>query len=852
MELERLLGQLHDDREFMRHVTRWHEQTAAPARTEPLPAELHPRLAEALLRQGIATLYTHQADAFRAAREGRHVAVVTPTASGKTLCYNLPVLQALLEDPTARALYLFPTKALAQDQLVVLSGLCEALGLGNIVGVYDGDTPASARRRIRQEARIIISNPDMLHMGILPHHTQWAALFAHLRFIVMDELHAYRGVFGSHVANVLRRLKRIAGFYGSAPQFIVSSATIANPEELARRLTSSPVALITRDGSPKAHKHFIFYNPPLVDPALGIRRPALLEARDIAGRFLMHDLQTIIFARSRLGTELLLTYLRQLLEERGLPAELVRGYRGGYLPKERRAIEQGLRQGKVRGVVATNALELGIDIGDLSVAILTGYPGSIASTVQQAGRAGRRSRVSAAILIAGPSPLDQYIVTHPDFLLGRSPERALIAPDNPAILLSHLACAAFELPLAEDERFGAEDITAQLLSFLAEDGQVRLAGGRWHWSRAIYPAGSVSLRSAGADIFTILAGAGDGKPSQTIGTLERFSVPLLLHEGAVYMHEGQTYIVERLDWEAGLAYVQPAEVDYYTEASANIEVQISQTLAEEDEGPLRRGFGEVIVHSQATSFRKIRLFTQEVIARGPITLPAVSMPAGSFWYALPPAFLEQLQELGAWQGEPIRDYGPNWELQRRLARQRDGFRCRHCGAPEPPGREHDVHHLRPFREFGYIPGANERYLQANALDNLITLCPRCHRLAEAARQLRSTLAGLAHVLRHVAPVFLMCDPADLGVVSTHEGYQGWPTIFIYERAPAGIGFSQALFDLPAGELLRAALDVVRQCQCLAGCPSCVGAAGEFSGNVKSQVLRLLRLCLAGLPEVYPS
>ncbi|MGQ9517379.1 MAG: DEAD/DEAH box helicase [Anaerolineae bacterium] len=852
MELETLLQQLQDDAEFMRHVTRWHEQSAAPARREPFPAELHPRLVEVLHRQGIPSLYTHQADAFRAAREGRHVVVVTPTASGKTLCYNLPILQAMLENPEVRALYIFPTKALAQDQQAGLSALCDALGLGHIMGIYDGDTPASVRRRIRQEARILLTNPDMLHMGILPHHTQWSALFANLRFVVIDELHTYRGVFGSHVANVLRRLKRVAGFYGSAPQFIASSATIANPEELARRLTSGQVSLITRDGSPKAHKHFIFYNPPVVEPSLGIRRPALLEARDIAGRFLTKDIQTIVFARSRLGTELLLTYLRQLLEERGLPADMVRAYRGGYLPQERRAIELGLRQGKVRGVVATNALELGVDIGDLSVAILTGYPGSIASTWQQAGRAGRRARVSAAIFIAGPSPLDQYIVTHPDFILGRSPERALIAPDNPAILLSHLACAAFELPLAEGEGFGADDITPQLLSFLAEEGQVRLAGGRWHWAHHAYPAGSISLRSAGADIFTIVAPSEDGKKPCTIGTLERSSAPLLLHEGAVYMHTGQSYLVERLDWEAGLAYVRPAEVDYYTEASANTEVQISQILAEEDEGPLRRGFGEVIVHSKATSFRKIRLYTQEVIARQPIDLPAVSMPAGSFWYALPPAFLEQLQESGAWQGEPIRDYGPNWESQRRLARQRDGYRCRQCGTPEPPGREHDVHHLRPFREFGYLAGVNERYLQANALDNLITLCPRCHRLAETARQLRGTLAGLAHVLRHVAPVFLMCDPGDLGVVSTHDGVNGQPTIFIYERAPAGVGFSHALFDLPEGQLLRSAADVVRTCGCLSGCPSCVGPAGEFSGNVKAQVLRLLRLCLAYLPEAYPS
>ena len=844
MEMRDLLYELERQHKFMRNVTHWHHGPAQPARYAPVPDGLDGRLIAALAGRGISQLYTHQAQAIGEALAGRDVVVVTPTASGKTLCYNLPVLQAALADPGARALYLFPTKALAQDQLAELKSLLDALGEGPAVHTYDGDTPAGARARIRRQAHIIISNPDMLHMGILPHHTAWAEFFSNLRYVVIDELHTYRGVFGSHVANVLRRLRRVAAFYGSRPQFICSSATIANPDQLAADLTESPVRLVDDDGSPKGEKHFVFYNPPVVNQELGIRRSVILEARDIAGRFLAADVQTIVFARSRLATEVLLTYLREYMARRKRPAESVRGYRGGYLPLERREIERGLRQGSVRGVVATNALELGIDIGQLSAAVLTGYPGSIASTWQQAGRAGRRSDVSVAVFVASASPLDQYIVNHPEYFFERSPERGLVAPDNLAILVSHLKSAAFELPFENGRPFGRFDAAGEVLQFLAEEGTVRLSAGRWHWMGQSYPAQEVSLRTAGADNFAILDVSDMESGPRTIGQLDRYSVPLLLHEGAVYIHEGQSYLVDTLDWDGALARVRPADVDYYTDASITTDIELTETLAETSEGQLSKGCGHVMVRSRATSYKIVKLYTHEVLGRGSIDLPEQSMPTSAFWYAFPDALVDALRDAGIWQGEALRDYGPNWKTQRQLALERDGFRCRHCEAEQPAGASHQVHHMRPFREFDYRPGRNDNYRAANDLSNLITLCPRCHRQAEAARQLRSTLGGLAHVLRHVAPLYVMCDPRDLGVVSKSSGVEGMPTVYVYDRVPAGMGFSQALYELQPGWLLRGVADVVRRCRCASGCPSCVGPVGEESGDVKRQVSRLIEAALS--------
>src|SRR5438445_1969490 len=476
---------------------------ARVAKFRPIPAWVTSALSEAYHAKGIQELYSHQAATAELVQQGKNVVVVTPTASGKTLCYNLPILNAVLENPDTRALYLFPTKALAQDQLAELHDLAERLGDRFGVFTYDGDTPSDARKAIREQGHIVLTNPDMLHTGILPHHTRWTRLFENLRYVVLDELHTYRGVFGSHLCNVLRRLGRIARFYGSRPQFICSSATIANPGELASRLLEAEVDILNSNGAPAAEKTFVFYNPPVVNRALGIRRSYINESLRVAQEFLKRNLQTIVFANSRLHTEVLLTYLQQANPHFPGTPETIRGYRGGYLPHERREIERGLREGRIRGVVSTSALELGIDVGSLDATVMAGYPGTIAATWQRAGRAGRRSGSSCAVMVASSAPLDQFIVRHPDYFFGNTPEHAFIQPDNLELLINHLKCAAFELPITPRDKFGDVDLP-DLCARLAEAGFLHLAGDNFHWTQEAYPADTISLRSVTSDNFVIV------------------------------------------------------------------------------------------------------------------------------------------------------------------------------------------------------------------------------------------------------------------------------------------------------------------------------------------------------------
>ncbi len=838
MSLARILRDFRLDPQFSRSVSAWQRLPARPARHAEFPPALEPRLSVALEARGIERLYSHQAQAVEAALQGQNVVVVTPTASGKTLCYNLPVLHALLGDPHARALYLFPTKALAQDQRHELGEFVAALNVRVPVHTYDGDTPASRRPTIRRQARVVITNPDMLHTGILPHHTQWAETFENLRYVVIDEIHAYRGVFGSHVANVLRRLSRICAFYGARPQFLCTSATIGNPAEHTERLVEAPVTLIDDNGAPSGEKHFIFYNPPVVDEQLGIRRSALLDAQAVARRFLSDDVQTVVFARARLAVEVLLTYLRDFTTGESRPAESVRGYRGGYLPNERRAIERGLREGDVRGVVATNALELGVDIGQLSACVMTGYPGTIASTWQQAGRAGRTTDMSAAVLVAGGSPLDQYIITHPRFFFERSPEQARINPDNLIVLLNHLRCAAFELPFAKGEGFGRFPDAEALLEFLVEEGVLVKSSQGWHWMSEGYPAADLSLRTSTADNFVVVTRDAYDEP-RAIGQVDFYSAPILIYEGAIYIHEGQPYQVERLDWEGRLAEVRPVEVDHYTTPSTSADVQVVKVTEEADSGRTRKAYGQVLVVSKATGFKVIKLYSHETLGWGEIDLPEQEMETTGYWFSLGEETAQQLVDEGLLRLDGG-DRGPNWAEQRDKARQRDGFRCQGCGAPERPNRQHDVHHLRPFREFGYLPGQNTHYREANRLDNLITLCPTCHRQAEVGQRIRSALAGLAYVLRHLAPLYLMCAPGDIGVFSEARWrYTKAPTVCIYDNVPGGTGFSERLFELH-DELLAAAGEAVAACACQSGCPSCVGPGAEGEA-AKANVLRLLEM-----------
>ncbi len=833
----------------MRDVAAWERVPARPARYALFPATLDRCFMDALRARGIDQLYTHQAAAVESAARGENPVVVTSTASGKTLCYNLPVLNTLLHDSQATALYLFPTKALAHDQLVTLNELIADLDRPITAQAYDGDTSRERRKAARGASGILITNPDMLHTGILPHHTQWTALFQSLRYIIIDELHTYRGIFGSHFANVIRRLKRVCRFYGSNPQFILASATIANPQQLAERLIEEQVTLIEDDGAPRGEKHWILINPPLIDPSIGQRRSVVLQARDIAARFLQADVQTIVFARARLTTEVLLTYLREAIAAQAGDPARIHGYRGGYLADERRAIEHGLRDGSIRGVVSTNALELGVDIGQLDAAILAGYPGTIASALQQAGRAGRRTNVSTALIVASASPLDQFIITHPRYFFERSPEHGLIAPDNLIILSNHLRCAAFELPFDAGEQFGHFQQTDELLEALVEEGILHKQSAvrpalpdRYFWMADEYPANRLSLRTGTADTIVILDRS-EGR-ARSIGQIDRDSAQALVHAGAIYIHEGQSFLVEKLDWENGQAFVTPTHVDYYTEASTSTNVDVENEQHREEVGATIKSVGEVRIAWLTTGFRKIKLYTHETLGWGDITLPEQEMHTTAYWFCVQPDLADRLIDEGVIFAP--NDYGPDWDRLRAEIRARDGYRCRKCGAAEPPGRQHDVHHLRPFREFGYRRGVNRNDQIANAPDNLITLCRACHHRVETATGLRGALSGLGHVLGEIAPLYLMCDPRDIGViVEARSAFTELPTITIYDRVPAGIGFSQELFELH-DQLLGAARDVVANCRCETGCPACVGpispheAEREDALNVKTLTLKLLQ------------
>jgi DEAD/DEAH box helicase domain-containing protein len=844
MNLEQVLDQIEHDSQLRQRITHWRHLAARPARYADLPDAIDPRLRQALSRQHIERLYTHQALAVEKVLHGQNVVVVTPTASGKTLCYNLPVLNSLLTNPRDTALYLFPTKALAQDQLAELGALQAALSQKIQVCPYDGDTPQSARAAIRKTARIVISNPDMLHTGILPHHTRWARFFQGLRYIVLDEIHTYRGVFGSHVANLLRRLKRVCAFYGASPQFICTSATIANPLQLAERLVEGQFALVgeDEDGSPQGDKHLLFYNPPIVDQELGIRRSAVSDVRLLAERFLEASIQTIVFARARLTTEVLLTYLRDAAVREGLGIDRVQGYRSGYLPSERRQIERGLREREIVGVVATNALELGINIGHLDACIMTGYPGTIASTWQQAGRAGRRAATSAVVLVAGASPLDQYIINHPDYFFGRSPEQALLNPDNLVIAVNHIRCAAFELPFAQGETFGSFPHTPEVLAFLEQEGLLRLAGQQWHWTDQTYPAEAVSLRTAAMDSFVV---ADLSQAGTIIGTVDCQSAPFMIHEGAIYLHGGESYLVKRLDWEGRRAEVESVEAGYYTQASTTANVQVTDIHQQFEGATTRRALGPVVITSQVTIYKKVRLYTHETLGWGeilPESIPEQTLETTAYWFSMQPRLAAQLEQEGL-INLARGDRGPNWDQQRNAARSRDGYRCRHCGAPERNDRAHDVHHVVPFRTFGYVRGDNNRYLEANRLENLVTLCRSCHQRVEVDQMVRGTLTGLAHALRHLAPLYLMCDPRDIGLISeVRSSFTQLPTVTIYDHAPGGLGFSEQLYSLH-DTLLQAARDLVQDCLCPRGCPSCVGPVAEVGEDAKTNCLRLLDLLL---------
>ncbi|MFQ5823589.1 MAG: DEAD/DEAH box helicase [bacterium] len=644
MNLPQLLDQLKSNSDFMVNVTTWQMLPAQDAQYADFPSNMEVSLIKAINQHGINKLYTHQAEAVRLILQGKNVVVVTPTASGKTLCYNLPVLNTVLSEPETRALYLFPTKALSHDQVAELHELVTLLG-GEIsfdikTYTFDGDTPASARKAIRSSGHIVVTNPDMLHQGILPHHTKWVKLFENLRYVVIDELHNYRGVFGSHLANVLRRLRRICEFYESNPQFICCSATIANPKELAEQIIEQKVELVDKNGAPQGEKHFILYNPPVVNRELGIRKSYIKEARAIAKKFLLNEIQTIVFSRSRLRMEILVTYLKEIMQKAKKSPNLIRGYRGGYLPTERRAIERGLRRGEILGVVSTNALELGIDIGELQAAVMAGYPGTIASAWQQAGRAGRRAEASVAILVASSAPIDQYIINHPDYFFGKPPESGVVDPNNLVILLDHIKCGAFELPFVENENFGVET-THEILAYLEENRVLHYVSplphesdekqepGKFHWMTDAYPAEAVSLRSATPENVVIIDTTNE---ERVIGEINLLDAPIMLHNNAIYIHESKQYHVDKLDWERKKAYVHQVGVDYYTDAHTDTSLRVLDIFEEAEIPDGKKGYGEVNVHWQTTKYKKLKFETHENIGFGKVELPELEMHTTAYWW----------------------------------------------------------------------------------------------------------------------------------------------------------------------------------------------------------------------------
>ena len=755
MSLEGFLERLKREERWASCVTAWRTLPAQDAEHAPLPPALDPRLVAALAARGVTQLYSHQAAAYESVAAGQHTVVVTPTASGKTLCYNLPVLDALLREPEARAIYLFPTKALAQDQCVGLQALIEAAEVDIKTYPYDGDTPAAERRLIRQAGHIVITNPDMLHAGVLPHHTKWRHLFENLRYVVIDELHGYRGVFGSHVANVIRRLKRVCAHYGSDPRFILASATIANPGELAERLIEAPARVISRNGAPRGRKEFVVYNPPVVNRALGIRRSAVLEASGLASELLRADVGAIVFVRARVTAEVLLTYLREALPARLGRETAVRGYRGGYLPRQRREIEAGLRDGSIRGVVSTNALELGVDIGSLDAAVLTGYPGTIASVWQQAGRAGRREGASVAILVASSAPLDQFIVNHPEYFFEGSPESGLIDSNNLLIVVNHIKCAAFELPFRRGESFGRYEPT-DALDYLTEAGLLHELDGVWHWMADAYPAEDLSLRTASRENVVIID-TGDRARPRVIGEVDAFSAPMLVHTDAIYIHDGQQYHVDELKWDEKKAYVHAVAVEHYTDASLAVRVEVIEQFSPGASDAARQ-HGEVLVGAIVTQYKKIRMHTHENLGWGKVFLPEAQMHTAAYWTTLPRHLSERMQEAA----------------------------------------------------------------------------------------LHGALSGLANVLGNIAPLYLMCDPRDIGVYAQVKSpFTGGATVFVYDKTPGGIGFAEKLYEAH-DLLLRAALDHVRGCGCADGCPSCVGVspAGERYPFAKRTTRHLLEALVA--------
>lgn len=832
MDITQTINDWLNEAEFAKNIA-FHQLTPAREATfEPLPSTIQPALQEVLRKKGITALYSHQAEAIRRLDDGENIVISTGTSSGKSLCYSIPILNQQLVQPGATSLALFPTKALTNDQNNSFTELVQLLGSNSInPAVYDGDTPNHHRSAMRRSATILSTNPDMLHQGILPHHTNWARFFSRLRFVVIDEMHIYRGVFGSHFANLVRRLKRVCAFYNAFPQFILTSATIGNPQEHATNLLEQKVHLITEDGSPRGPTHLVIYNPPFVDQKLGIRKSSLDFGVKFTQKLIKVGHQSLVFARTRRTVEMLLAYLRNILpyQER----DSVRGYRSGYLKTERREIEQGLKSGTLRAVFSTSALELGIDIGDLDSVILVGFPGTIATTRQRIGRAGRKQQPALGILIVTNEAMDQYLASHPEYLVNQNPEQALIDPQNLVILLQHISCAAFELPFSKNDNFGSmtpEDLS-HFLVLLEQSGSITRQDDNYYWLADRYPAAEVSLRSSTPDVVSLNV-IGQDNEAKFIGSVDANAARWYVHKEAIYLHDAEMYEVLDLDLEKGVCQLKPTDSEYYTIPVIDTRVIDCALTSSVPYQNFSANYGTVDLEISIKTYQKKRWMSGELIGTGKIDLSPENLHTTGFWTGISPTLIDQLRERRLWGTDP-NAYGSGWNQLRQKIVLRDNYTCRSCNKPFPISELH-VHHLQPFKTFTDPALANQA-------SNLVTLCAACHHKAEVSVMVRSGLAAAAYALRSMAPLLIMCDREDISLFSERRSIlnKGNPAILVYDNVPGGIGLSRKLYDLRNFWIERA-IEVIQECPCESGCPACVGPVGEPGYGGKKEGLALLQ------------
>lgn len=814
-----------EDSSFRTNIAVQHLEPAREATWVDIPQSLHDSVRTTLENLGYQKLYKHQDQAINSILEGYSTVIATGVSSGKSLCYQIPILHTLAFNSNNTALCLYPTKALAQDQLKSFSPFLETFAnLNNqsySLNIYDGDTEQQQRKSIRDKANIILSNPDMLHISILPNHSNWAKFFTNLKYVIIDEVHVYRGIFGSHFTNVIRRLKRICRHYGSNPTFVLTSATIGNTREFVTSIIEQLFKIIDTDSSPQGNRHFLIYNPPLVNVELGIRRSALRETTRIASFFNRQNIQTLIFTRSRRSVELIVNSLKK-----GKNSSLA-GYRSGYLKQERRDIENQLKAGELTSVVSTNALELGIDIGDLDVVIINGYPGTIASTLQQAGRTGRTGNDSLVVMVANSGLINQYLVKNPDYLFSNTPEHALLDANNPYILLDHLKCALYELPFTRTDNYSLvpESMITELLDFLINKGYAIERGDKIYWNHATKPAQKTSLRTINANNFTIL------HAGTNIGTIDNASAYWFAHENAVYIHNGEPYIVTKFNAKLKQIEVSIHEQDYFTEPVVETNFELKQELEN-----LAYSFGKAYyavlnVHTQVTGFKKLKWDSREILDNEALDLPITTLPTKGVILSLSDYYEEFVERIG--NSSTTNNYGKDWHEIKAQVRERDQHICRNCGKFETTPA-FDVHHIKPFKAFSDP-------LEANRMENLITLCRQCHRNAELPVKIQSTMSGIAYIMRNLAPLYLMCAESDIQVSFAQDSMlgDGKGAIVIYDHFRGGIGLSKKLFT-NLQEVLQLCYIQIKDCQCSDGCPSCTGPVAENGYGAKESVLEFLK------------